>query len=306
MVGSVWFPMRVLVQHPRSSRLAAWLRCPPVRSTRQPLPTQLPKALTERSRWRPVRIIVRRVKRNWLKENGGPVAVAALFLAVALALVFQHGIKEVFGWISLAVAVALIVLSFESVQRRIPWRLISRKELTSEFWEHVFEALPFPAFVKEFPQDSHFRDNDALKHFQGEKPAEALAGTYPLIQQDHRQGDSVADQYGTSAQLELTDKVTAHEPRAILTLKSRIKYGDRKYIVGCYVPVMLPRDLVPGTSLKVVECGGQILFYCPPTTTGDNHKFVTIGKSLPAPQAAAEDIDAIEAHPPSAKVEDLT
>lgn len=231
-------------------------------------------------------LIIRRV--SWIGKNGGPVALASIFLAVGLALVVYRGFLHVGGWICLAGAVLVLLLSFEWVQQRIPWTVISRKELTADFWEHAFEALPFPAFVKEYPHDGHVKDSGALKRFQGDKPDEQeSAETYlvALIQQDHREGDRVAARSGLSVQLELTDEVPSWEPRAILTLKSRLVYDKRKYIVGCYVPVILPADLSTATSLKVAECGGQILFQCPSVADGENHFFVTVGSSVHAHRA---------------------
>lgn len=229
--------------------------------------------------------------KSWLKANGGPVAVAVLLLSVGLGLVFQHGLVHVFGWILLAVALSIFLLGLEPIQRRIPWKVISRNELSAEFWECAFKALPFPAFIKEFPEDQHFKDNDALTRFQGKKPIEDKVGAdlAALIQQDHRQGDSMAEREGLSVQLELTDKVTTFEPRPILTLKSCVEFDNRKYVVGCYVPVILPPVLPSGTTFKVAECGGQVLFPCPSTGPDGNHLLVTMGKSVQAPQAESEE-----------------
>jgi hypothetical protein len=221
---------------------------------------------------------------SWLKANGGLVGVAAFFLSVGLTLVFQRGLVlvQVIGGVFLAVALSIGLLGLESIQRRIPWKLISRKELSAEFWERAFEALPFPAFVKELPQDRHIKDNVALTRFQGKKPGENVARVdlADLIQQDHQHGDSMAEREGLSVQLELTDKVTTLKPRSILTLKSCIAYDNQKYVVGCYVPVILPADIPSGTAFAVAECGGQVLFCCPSPAAGDNLLLVTIGKSI--------------------------
>jgi hypothetical protein len=231
------------------------------------------------------------VKTSWLKANGGPVALVSILLAVGFPLVVLHGMLHVFGWICLAAALLVLLLSIDWIQQRIPWKVISRKELTADFWKLAFDALPFPAFVKEFPHDEHIRDSNALKRFQGEKFTEEHAETdlAARIQHDHRQGDSVAARVGFSVQLELTDKVPTWEPRAILTLKSRLKYDNRKYVVGCYVPIILPPTLRSVSSLKVAECGGQILFPCPSTASGENHLLVAIGQSLQAQQAESAD-----------------
>jgi hypothetical protein len=237
---------------------------------------------------KPGLFIIRRVKTSWLRANGGPVTLVGILLAVGFPLLGLRGVPHLFGWISLAGALLVFLLSIEWIQEQIPWKVISRKELTADFWEQAFEALPFPAFVKEFPEDVHVKDSDSLKTFQGEKPTEELVESdlAARIQQDHRQGDEIAARAGRSVQLELTDKVLTWEPRAILTLKSRVKYGKRKFVVGCYVPVRLPSrsDLSSADSLKVAECGGQIVFPCPSTADGENHILVMIGKSLQVQQ----------------------
>jgi hypothetical protein len=228
---------------------------------------------------------------NWVKR--GPVAVVAGFLfPVALVLVTQHGGVREFGWVFLAFDIIVLLLCVEPIQRRLPWKFVSRKELTEDFWQQAFEALPFPAFVKEFPKDRHVKDNHALTLFQGEKPEEAFAGAdlAALIQQDHQYGDSIAVQEGLSVQLELTDKVTSRNPRPILTLKSRIEYDHRTFVIGCYVPVSLPSRLPSGPSFEVAECGGQVIFSCPTTAAGgSNNLLVKIGNSLRRPQAESRD-----------------
>jgi hypothetical protein len=228
---------------------------------------------------------------RWL--HFGPVALVGVFVfPVALVLVTQHGGVRLCGWILLAFCLLVLVLCLEPVRRRLPWKFVSRRELTAEFWERAFEALPFPAFVKEFPHDRHVKDNRALAQFQGKKPGAQLAGVdlAALIQQDHQQGDSLAEQEGFSVQLELTDKVTTVRPRPILTFKSCIEYDHRKYIVGSYVPVILPPVLPSGTSFEAAGCGGQVLFRCPePSRAADgNILVVTMGNSLQVPPAASE------------------
>ncbi|MCV7329067.1 hypothetical protein [Mycobacterium cookii] len=228
---------------------------------------------------------------RWLRANGGPLGLGVVLLSLGTGLVFQQGLVRVAGWLLLAGAVISFILSSESIQRRIPWMVVSRKELSAEFWERAFEALPFPAFIKEFPHDSHLKGNNALTRFQGKKPSEELAGVdlAALIQQDHRLGDRLAEHEGFSVQLELTDKVTTLKPRAILTLKSCIEYEGQKYIIGSYVPVTLPADLPSGTSFEAAECGGQILFQCPATTVDGNYLVVTLGKSIRGPQAESKE-----------------
>lgn len=227
---------------------------------------------------------------RWLRANGGPLGLGIVLLSLGTGLVFQHGPVQVVGWFLLAGAFAAVILSSEWIQRRIPWMVVSRKELSAEFWERAFDALPFPAFIKEFPHDRHLKGNDALTRFQGKKPSEDVAGVdlAALIQQDHRLGDRLAEQEGFSVQLELTDKVTTLKPRAILTLKSCIEYEDQKYIVGSYVPVALPADLPSGTSFEVAECGGQIVLQCPATAVDGNYLVVMLGKSIRRPQDEAE------------------
>jgi hypothetical protein len=237
--------------------------------------------------------------KSWWNANGGLVGVGGFVFSIGLALVFQHGlVVHIIAWALLALALLAFFLGLEPIERRIPWKFVSRKEMTDTFWHEVFDAFPFPAFVKAFPNDAHIADNDALKRFQGRKPErrrgkglkkepadDDVAGR---IEQDHRQGDRVAAREGLSVQVELTDKVSTLEPRSILTLKSCIENENQKYVVGCYVPVILPADLPPGTSFGVAECGGQILFCCPSSVSDGNHLLVTIGKSVQTRRAESK------------------
>jgi hypothetical protein len=176
--------------------------------------------------------------KSWWNANGGLVGVGGFLFTVGLALVFQHGlVVQIIAWALLALALLAFLLGLEPIERRIPWKFVSRKEMTDTFWHEVFDALPFPAFVKAFPEDAHTADNDALKRFQGRKPErrrgkglkkESADGNVAgSIEQDHRQGDRVAAREGLSVQLELTDKVSTLEPRSILTLKSCMKSRTR-------------------------------------------------------------------------------
>jgi hypothetical protein len=168
-----------------------------------------------------------------------------------------------------------------------PWKVVSCKEPSTDFWKLVFEAIPFPAFIKEFPNNSHLTDNKALTQFQGKKPKRRSAedGVPERSDRDHAHGDEMAEQEGVSVQLELTDKVSTLNPRSILTLKSCIEFEDKKYIVGCYVPVIVPDDLPSGTSFGLAESGGQVLFCFPSAVANANHLLVTIGESVQKPTA---------------------
>jgi hypothetical protein len=125
-------------------------------------------------------------------------------------------------------------------------------------------------------------DNKALIQFQGPKPKARSADDQlaDRIDRDHAHGDEIAGQEGRSAQLELTDKVSTLNPRSILTLKSCVEFEDDKYIVGCYVPVVVPDDLPSGESLRVAERGGQILFCFPSTVASTSDLIVTVGESV--------------------------
>lgn len=221
--------------------------------------------------------------KSWLAANGGLVGVGGFLFGTGLTLKFQNGlIVHIIAWILLTLALLAFLFGLESVQRRIPWKFVSRKEPSTDFWKLVFEATPFPAFIKKFPDDSHFMDNKALIQFQGPKPKARSADDQlaDRIDRDHAHGDEIAGQEGRSAQLELTDKVSTLNPRSILTLKSCVEFEDDKYIVGCYVPVIVPDDLPSGESLRVAERGGQILFCFPSTVASTSDLIVTVGESV--------------------------
>jgi hypothetical protein len=168
-----------------------------------------------------------------------------------------------------------------------PRKFVSSKEPSTDFWKLVFEEIPFPAFIKEFPNNAHLADNKALTQFQGKKPQRRSAQDElaERIDRDHAHGDEMAEQEGVSKQLELTDKVSTLNPRSILTLKSCIEFEDKKYIVGCYVPVIVPDDLPSGTSFGLAESGGQVLFCFPSAVANANDLIVTIGESVQKPTA---------------------
>ena len=118
-----------------------------------------------------------------------------------------------------------------------------------DFWSKVFDAMP-PAFIKEYPSDGHLADNEAFRTFQGQKSDEPADTTEldTLINADHRQGDSIAAKTGASAQLELSDRFSTRYPQLILTFKTRVKLGERIFIVGWSCsrspkPAQIPVDL---------------------------------------------------------------
>ncbi len=190
----------------------------------------------------------------WLKANGGPPAV----VIVSLGLL---GLTPL-AWIGVAAGLALNVLSWPAVRRRVPWAVVRRTDLDSRFWEKVFDALPSPAFIKEYPKDAHVWDNRALITFQGRKPQPSAASDelHALICSDHQEGDKQAFDFGSSAQLELTDRVPTKRPRPILTLKTRVDHDEKTYIVGTYWPVKPPSTPPTGNAMDVAEAGGQVLF----------------------------------------------
>jgi hypothetical protein len=250
--------------------------------------------LAEGARTRRAQIIIGRMKR-WWNAIGGLVGLAVVFAGIGLALFsLQNSVVHKIGCVLLGLALLAFVLGLEPVQRLSPWKLVPRDKMDDAFWEKAFEELPFPAFVKLFPYDRHIGDSKALKHFQGPKSEEgrrrsekdpAEKDLAKRIDYDHEQGDAIATKEGFSVQLEMTDKVSTLRPRLILTLKSRLVYDNKKYIVGCYVPVILPADLPSATRFSVSECGGQILFRCP-SPAADGDRLVRIGKSVQTAQAA--------------------
>lgn len=151
-----------------------------------------------------------------------------------------------------------------------------------DFWLQVFEAMP-PAFIKEFPTDTHVADNQALRTFQGNKAGSPVDATalHALINSDHRQGDSIAATAGTSVQLELSDQFSTRYPQLILTFKTRIEFGGRKYIAGWYVPIESSSAFNGKEVAEVKKRGEQILFQVSASDRAEESPFLmTIGKAI--------------------------
>ena len=179
------------------------------------------------------------------------------------------------------IGAVLILSSFVSVESA--GRLSKAGVLAQpEFWLQVFEAMP-PAFIKEFPEDTHVADNQALRTFQGNKAGSPLDATefLTLINSDHRKGDSIAATTGTSVQLEFSDQFSTRYPQLILTFKTRIEFGDRKFIVGWYVPIESAGALSGKEMAGVKKRGEQVLFQVSASDLDDTNPFlINIGKAL--------------------------
>jgi hypothetical protein len=151
-----------------------------------------------------------------------------------------------------------------------------------EFWTKVFEAMP-PAFVKEYPVDTHLTDNHALRVVQGHKPKAPADTTelHMLINADHRSGDRIAAETGASVQLEYSDQFSTKYPQLILTFKTRVEHNQRTYIVGWYVPIEVPYALPESDTLDLTKRGEQVVFSMPSMAApGENPFLVSIGKAV--------------------------
>jgi hypothetical protein len=150
----------------------------------------------------------------------------------------------------------------------------------SDFWLKIFNAMP-PAFIKEYPVDTHLIDNQALRIFQGDKtpvPSDATE-LHTLINADHRQGDSIAAETGGSVQLEFSDQCSTKHPQLILTFKRRVEHAKRTFIVGWYVPIERPIALGKEIT-EIKKRGEQVMFQISECASdgGDNF-LINIGRS---------------------------
>lgn len=141
------------------------------------------------------------------------------------------------------------------------------------FWARVFDAMP-PAFVKEYPSDAHLTDNAAFEDFQVHQrdPSEEDE-LERLICEEHRAGDRKAAEAGASVQFELSDRSPHGGPQPILTFKRCVTYGGRKYIVGWYVSVTRPDDVL-GATVDLRERRGGVLFGYPALAAPDSDEDV--------------------------------
>lgn len=200
--------------------------------------------------------------KRWLAVCGGTCILAVIVGgSLQLGNVTLPAITSPPRQIAIGVIGAVLILSsFVSVESA--GRVSKTGVLNQpEFWLQVFEAMP-PAFIKEYPSDTHVADNQALRTFQGNKPRSPIDTTelHTLINFDHKQGDSIAATTGTSVQLELSDQFTTKYPQLILTFKTRIEFGDRVYIAGWYVPIESAGALSGKEVAGVKKRGEQVLF----------------------------------------------
>ena len=204
----------------------------------------------------------------WLGATPGPVERLVIG-AVGLALV--------------AVGVVLFVI-------RTRWHG-SRKNVLAhpEFWQALWDVLP-PAFVKRDTLDvrdvhKHLLENKALELFQGPKDTSYLPKDIrDRIASDHNQGDRKCLEDGVSWQLEFCDPRGASQPVQVLTMKYRVEYMKRRYIVGLVIPVVA--TIKPGERQVDVRVWKNLPLLAPLTHGGGETLPVPVSESWQAAVAA--------------------
>lgn len=133
------------------------------------------------------------------------------------------------------------------------------------FWHKVFDAMP-PAFVKAVSADEphaidHIAENASLERFQGSsRPGTDTDEERNLIRADHRRGDEEALSGGKSLFIESSDTYGISPTRQIVTIKTSVKYGGQRFVVGWFVPVELPQTLGKSETYCAKETGQQVTF----------------------------------------------
>lgn len=82
---------------------------------------------------------------------------------------------------------------------------------------------------------------------------------------------------GKSRYLESSDTYGIQPAHQILTFKTLIEHGDKKYIVGWFVAVELPRTLGADQTHWARETGGQVTFGLTTASSGDGAR-ISIGE----------------------------
>jgi hypothetical protein len=160
----------------------------------------------------------------------------------------------------------------------------------SSFWHKLFDAMP-PAFVKEvggdngeedeggLPTNKQIAENAALQRFQGPvMPGRPEDEDREIIVADHQRGDAEAVGTGQSRYLESSDTYGINPARQILTLKTPIEHGGKKYVVGWFVAVELPETLGADQTHWARETGGQVTFGLTTESGGDGIR-ISIGEA---------------------------
>lgn len=158
------------------------------------------------------------------------------------------------------------------------------------FWHKLFDTMP-PAFVKEVGGENgeegedalavnkQIAENAALQRFQGSvMPGRPEDDDREIIVRDHRRGDAEAVNAGQSLYLESSDTYGINPSRQILTLKTPIEHGDKKFVVGWFVAVEIPGTLGASKTHRALETGGQVTFGLTTAADGDGIR-INIGEA---------------------------
>jgi hypothetical protein len=149
------------------------------------------------------------------------------------------------------------------------------------FLMRVFQSMP-PAFVKRQEGDD-FEDvmfNRAFTRFQESSDTHPVETNERLntIRVDHRRGDQIALNEGSSIQVEYPTSVVRGRLRTILTFKRSFEHNGRQYIAGWYVPIDAT-DLSGSESVCLREEVDQVVFEVVETAEGSGIH-VQVGEAI--------------------------
>lgn len=173
----------------------------------------------------------------------------------------------------------------------------------------LIEAMP-PAFVKELDESEPPPDiikSNALLGAQQSADQVPRDEVLRRIRLDHLAGDKQTARNGASIQLEFPAAKIRGKLRPILTFKTLITYGGKKYVAGWFVPVEREDLSADDRTLYLrQDTPSQVLFRLSRTTPDDGTE-VAVGKAVLAslkgkplaePEQPAAAQDPVTATPP--------
>jgi hypothetical protein len=252
---------------------------------------------------------------NLLASLGGFVAQVAktpwaALVGVGLVLLLAAFVKNIGGLkletqgsqvFAFGTAVALIAVGLGGPRlddRRAKKRLqsVADRPLPAIATDPTFllklflEAMP-PAFVKELDMLQPAPDlmqSNALVRAQQSSDRVPHDETLKQIRMDHLAGDKLAAENGASVLLELPAAVIRGKLRPIVTFKTLIEYGGKRYIAGWFVPV--EREGISAAEKTVClrqDAPGQMRFALARDESEDGLT-VPVGKAVRASLKARE------------------